>query len=117
MRYRILDQNGDMTFGSGQLNFYRDSPEAVAQAVMTTLKLWLGEWFIDQTVGVPYQQGVLGTNKKTSIEPTIRNAILNTIGVQSIESFSIDIDANTRTTKINATINTVYGPAAIVTIL
>ena len=46
MRYRIEDANGDMTWGSGDKNFYYNQPEAVAQAVMTRLRLWSGEWFL-----------------------------------------------------------------------
>jgi len=60
MKYRRLDVNGDMSFGAGVSNFLINSPEAVAQAVMTRLKLFQGEWFIDTEIGVPYNTKVLG---------------------------------------------------------
>lgn len=113
MRYRKLDSNGDMTFGNQQADFYRDTPEAVAQAVWTRLRLWTGEWFIDTTEGTPYQQAALGTNKSKTIEPAIRSRILNTQNVTSIESFSLTIDPDNRVASISAVINTAFGSAQL----
>lgn len=113
MRYRRLDDDGDMNFGSQQADFLRNTPEAVAQAVMTRLNLWLGEWFIDQTEGTPYQQAVLGAGTKQSIEPAIRSRILETQGVSGIDLFSMSIDPDERKVTINASISTDYGPAVV----
>ena len=54
MRYRKLDAAGDFVFGHGAADYHRDSPEAVAQAVLTRLKLHRGEWFLDRSEGTPY---------------------------------------------------------------
>lgn len=113
MRYRKLDKNGDMLFGNQQADFFRDQAEAVAQAIWTRLRLWVGEWFIDQTEGTPYQQAVLGTNKRKTIEPAMRRRILNTEGVSSIDEFQMLIDADSRTVTINAVVSTVYGTAQL----
>lgn len=113
MRYRRLDDDGDMTFGSQQADFLRNTPETVAQAVVTRLKLWLGEWFIDQTEGTPYQQAILGKHTRASIEPAIRSRILETQGVTGIEQFNLSIDPDERKVTINATISTEYGPAVV----
>jgi hypothetical protein len=113
MRYRKLDTNGDMNFGNQQADFYRDNPEAVAQAVWTRLRLWVGEWFIDTTEGTPYQQAALGTNKKATIGPAIRERILGTQNVTSIESFNVSIDADNRTATVSAVINTAFGSAQL----
>lgn len=111
MRYRRLDDDGDMKFGNQQADFHRNTPEAVAQAVMTRLNLWVGEWFIDQTEGTPYQQAVLGKSTRASIEPAIRSRILETQDVTGIEEFSLSIDPDERKVTISATINTSYGQA------
>lgn len=117
MRYRKLDANGDMTFGQGKLNFFIDSPEGVAQAVLTGLKLWLGEWFIDTTAGVPYQFGVLGKNSKATADSVIRNAILDVQGVESIESYFSTFDGESRLFAVNCRINTIYGQTSVNTII
>lgn len=117
MRYRRLDDSGDMTFGNQQADFHRNSPEAVAQAVTTRLNLWFGEWFIDQTEGTPYQQAALGKVDRTTIEPAIRSRILETEAVTGITSFSLSIDPDERKVTINATIDTAYGPAEVTGVL
>lgn len=113
MRYRKLDSAGDMLFGQQQADFWRDSPEAVAQAVLTRLRLWAGEWFLDVTDGTPYVQAALGTSKRQTIEPAIRSRILGTEGCTGIDSLSLSFDADTRVVTIAATIRTAYGQARI----
>lgn len=113
MRYRKLDKDGDMLFGRGQADYMRDTPDAVAQAVLTRLRLWTGEWWLDTTVGTPYQQAVLGTGKRKTVEPAIRARILDTQGCTGIVAFSIAFDDDARVAKISATINTEYGQAKV----
>lgn len=113
MRYRKLDENGDMTFGNQQADFYRDVPDAPAQAVMTRLRLWLGEWFINQTEGTPYTQAVLGMHTQNTVDPAMRSRILNTQGVTQITSYNSYRDPDTRRITINATIDTLYGESTV----
>jgi hypothetical protein len=113
MRYRALDSNGDMTFGNGQLNFLRDTPETVAQAVLTRLRLWVNEWFLDSSEGTPYQNSALGTGKLKSIKPAIRYRILQTQNVTSIESLELDYNSQTRNVQIRVTINTAFGQTTL----
>lgn len=117
MRYRALDDQGDMKFGNQQADFLRNSPDAIAQAVITRLRLWLGEWFIDQTEGTPYQQAVLGKNTMNSAGPAIRARILETEGVVELTNFEMLFDADERKMTINATIDTIYGQAQVSEIL
>lgn len=117
MRYRKLDANGDYTFGHGQLDFYRDAPETVAQAVLTRLRLWAGEWFLDFTDGTPYQAGVLGKHSETEANIVMRERILDTQGVLSLISFSSSLNRDTRQYQIAATIDTVYGTTKLNEIL
>lgn len=104
---------GDMRFGSQDADFYRDVPEAVAQAVLTRLRLATGEWFLDSSEGTPYAGAILGAGKRATIEPAYRARILGTPGVRAIEDFSLVIDADQRRVTIAATISTVYGQAQL----
>lgn len=111
MRYRKLDSGDDMTFGNQQSDFYRDVPEAPGQAVGTRLRLLSGEWYVDVSVGVPYQGGVIGKHTKDTADPVIRDAILNTQGIDAILSYESSFDGDTRIFTVSATVSTIYGEA------
>lgn len=113
MRYRKLSSTGDYVFGNGQLDFYRDVPEAVGQSVQTRILLWLGEWFLNTDEGTPFLQGILGKFSQQQANATIQDRILSTEGVVNIENFTSEIDADTRMMTIQCDINTIYGPTQL----
>lgn len=117
MRYRKLDENGDMNFGHGLNDFYIDSEDAVAQAVSTRLQLWRGEWFLDETEGTPYQQAILGMHTSKTFEPALRERILGTKGVESIVSLETIRNTETRALTVNVTIDTIYGETVLTEVL
>lgn len=117
MRYRKLDANGDYTFGNSQSDFYRDQPEAVAQAVQTRLQLLTGEWFLDTSTGTPWRAQVLGKYTSTIRDTVIKQRIIQTIGVQSLDAYSSTFDPSSRTFSVQATITTIYGTAQVETTL
>lgn len=112
MRYRALDVNKDMQFGQGSLNFFVNSPDAVAQAARTRLKLEVGEWFLDVTAGTPYRTQVVGYGTQHSRDIAIRNRILGTQGLTEIVAYSSSVDVN-RKFKVTAEADTLYGVANI----
>ena len=113
MRYRKLDPSGDYTLGTGG-DFLVDSPETVAQAVLTRLKLWRSEWFIDTSDGTPWATEVLGKrNQNKNPDAIIKQRILKTQGVKEIIEYTSTFDGDTRTLKFSATINTIYGVVKI----
>lgn len=111
MRNRILDRDFDMSFGQGPANFWQNTPEAVAQAVLTRLRLWRGQWFLEQDAGTAYVGGVLGHGTADIAGPTIRRTILGVDGVT--ELVSLEVTSEDRTVTISAVINTAYGEAEI----
>lgn len=113
MRYRALSATGDYTFGGGRSSWLVDSPEAVAQAVLTRLKLAQGEWFLDTTVGTPYKQKILGMGRVATYDAAIIEVILGTPGVTSLVSYSSNLDRRTRQATVEAVIDTQYGQATI----
>lgn len=113
MRYRKLTPSGDYSFGSGQLDFYRDTPEAVGQAVQTRLLLWLGEWFLNVDEGTQYMQGILGKHSKDLANRTIQERVLGTQGLSSIDNFTSELNPDTRDLSAAMDINTIYGPTQV----
>lgn len=113
MRYRKLDKNGDFSAGHGSADFFVDSPEAVGQSVLTRLRLWTGEWFLNTDEGTPYREQVLGAHRRQSAGPAIKMRVAGTEGVTSVDAFNADYDGDSRHIAVAATISTVYGETQI----
>ena len=103
----------DYVFGKGRENFWVDVPDAVGQAVLTRLKLEVGQWFLDHREGTPWNTQVLGKYTGDVRDPVIRDRILGTQGVSEILDYSSDLNRETREFSINAVIDTVYGRAVV----
>lgn len=112
MRYRTLTASGDYSFGENGANFLVNSPEAVGQAVLTRLKLIEGEWFLDQTVGVPYNTEILGAGTGSTRDLAFQTVILETQGVTGIVEYASYLSP-TREFIWAATIDTIYGTTTI----
>jgi hypothetical protein len=109
MRYRMLDADGDYVFGSGQLAFWVDRPEGVAQAVLTRLQLWQGQWFADLTQGTPWGSEVLGERTQGTRDLVVQSTVLETPGVSDIAAYFSVVDPQRRSFAVALTIDTVYG--------
>jgi len=106
MRYRALDPNGDYSFGAP---FLKDSPAVVAQAALTRLLLWKGEWFADTADGTPYLQNVLGVTAQFNPDVYIKQRILETPGVNAIVTYSSSLNPVTRALTVQTLLDTIYG--------
>ena len=112
MRQRALSTPGDFTFGLNTPPL-RDSSACVAQAVMSRLRLTAGEWFLDALEGTRYNDLILGHNTAGTRDLAVRSRILDTPGVLRIREYISFVDA-TRAFVVIATIDTVYGSAAVI---
>jgi hypothetical protein len=109
MKYRALDADGDYQFGRSGI-FLTDSAEAVAQAVQTRLRLWAGEWFLDDREGTLYEDAVLGYGTQGVRDQVLKQRILETQGVLSIVAYESKTGAD-RKMSVTVTISTLYGLA------
>jgi hypothetical protein len=115
MRVRALDETGDMTFGRGSGNFLVDTPAAVAQCAKTRLGLIQGEWYLDKTAGTPWNTKVLGTGTAATRDIAVKQVVLGTPGMLSIDTYSSTIDPVTRKFSVNMDVTTQYGTTTIST--
>lgn len=113
MRVKRLSPSGDYTFGNSQLDFLANSPECVAQVVQTSLLLWLGEWYLDLTVGMPWIQAVLGKHNQATADVTAQDYILGVQGVTNIENYTSVAETDLRKYGAAAKIDTIYGTTAL----
>lgn len=112
MRVRALSPTGDYTFGNGVQNYLVNSPQAVAQCVLTALKLFLGEWFLNTGAGVPWLTEIIGFNTASTRDTAIKNAILGVQGVTGIVNYS-SVLQGTKLTITNLVVDTAYGTAVV----
>lgn len=113
MIYRKLDEDGDYTFGGNGNSFYRNDPLGVSQSVITRLRLWENEWFLDISEGMPYLDGVMGKYTMDDVDSIIKERIINTEGVVEITSYQSSFNPDLRKFSVSVTISTIYGEAVI----
>jgi hypothetical protein len=111
MRTRPLSVTGDFTIGQP---WYVNNTQAVAQSISTRLKLWLGEWFLDQSDGTPYLTEILGERYNKTPDAAIKRRILGTPGVTQLLSYSSSFSGSaTRILTVNATVQTLYSTTPV----
>lgn len=113
MRYRKLADDGDYRFGHRSADMLVDTPAAVAQAIKTRLELATGDWFLDLTEGTPYFPNILGHGTSATYDITIKQRIIETPGVLSLDEYQSSLDPDTRQLTITCLITTIYGAVAV----
>ena len=102
----LLDSQGDLDISTGDLQLTTGG-EAIAQHLRIRLQFFLGEWFLDSRIGIPFFQSILIKNPATNVVRSIfRAAILSTPGVISLSELTIDFDGPTRTLAVAFTAET-----------
>lgn len=113
---RILDSNGDYTFGKNLQN-YTYGTYAVGLAIKSRLKLLYGEWFMDTSDGLQLFDSIIGASGTPEnilvADSLIKERILGTTDVTKITSFSSSYES--RTYSFSATIETKYGTVTVST--
>jgi hypothetical protein len=86
---------GDLALTAGRLTLV-EGAHAVAQRLEGRLSLWLGSWFADLAIGVPFLSFLGQKGAEALAEATLRRAILTCPGVTSLESFTSTVDRAAR---------------------
>ena len=102
-------QTHDISFPNGTIAIIFGI-DAIVQAIKTRLLFFLGEWFLDNTAGVPWFDSVLkkGVDPK-EIASLIKTEILQTEGVNSLLFFDLDFQALPRTLTVMFRVDTIEG--------
>jgi len=97
-----LDQaTGDLLIVNNSLSL-TTGLEAIRQHMQCRFRLFLGEWFLDESLGVPYYQDILV--KKPSfnvVQEVLKNTALETVGVIELTQFNFEYDANAREANLD----------------
>lgn len=105
----LLGTDNDIELVDGDLHLTLDD-EAIAQHLKQRLKTFLGEWFLDNRVGIPYYQHILVKNPNPLVLDSIfKSVILNTPGVEELTEFDIDLEPATRVMTLIFRVRTITG--------
>lgn len=112
-----LDTNGDLAIKDGDLVLI-DGVDAIAQDCEVRLKFFQGEWFLDQRLGVPWFQKILGHKPRlNAVSQILQKAILTTPGLLAISDFNLDYDGPTRKLSVSFRGESEEGPFDFTTAL
>lgn len=110
LKYRRIDEDGDMVFGHGEKDFKTDL-EAIAQVIKTRLAAIEGEWWEGDIGALPYFSEILGMSStaenQAAVDLMIINRIMDTVGVIGISDVESHIE--NRHYRFNCKVQTVYG--------
>lgn len=93
MRDIALDTTtGDLAVSAGRLSLTVGVP-AVCQRLGLRLSLWRGEYVIDRGQGIPYTDILGRKGTEPILEATLRRAAGTSPGIDTLQEFSMDVDA------------------------
>ena len=106
------DANNDPIEGANGPVFIADL-DAVAQIIYTTLRLLLGEWWENLTIGFPLFQSLIGSSgsptNQAGVMLIIQQTILSCPYVLQIIDFSFVHNTATLNSTFTATVSTQFG--------
>jgi hypothetical protein len=110
------DANNDPIEGPNGPVFIADL-DAVAQIIYTTLRLLLGEWFQNLTIGFPLFQSLIGASGSPTdpagVMLIIQQTILSCPYVLQIVDFSFEFNSATMASTFSAVVSSAFGNIVI----
>ncbi|NJR73230.1 MAG: hypothetical protein HC773_05160 [Scytonema sp. CRU_2_7] len=103
----------DLLFENDSLQIVTDEDQ-LAQNLKIRLQFFLGEWFLNTGVGVPFYSEILVKNPNVAnIDAIIKAQILDTVGVSQLLEYNSSFSNALRSYSINFTVRTIYGEQQI----
>lgn len=116
---RRISSTGEPVFGKA-ISIIPPSSEEVLTRLCLRLRLFKDEWFLNRNDGVGFFDiGISGDNPRVFghsadqnvLESEVKKAVLETDGVVSMTSFTLEFDHETRKVSIIGSIVDIYGEA------
>jgi hypothetical protein len=107
----LLDETThDLIFINGACPVTTVATQTVAQKLKVHLQTFLGEWFLDEDVGIPYHQKIFGKHSSNqAVDLIFQTKILETAGVLEIIEFDSMLDVGTRRYSLTFVVRTTDG--------
>lgn len=115
MDIKLDSKSHDIVLVNRDLSLLRDG-DLVAQRIKQRLLTHLGEWFLDETIGLPWNQLIFQKGFPVNlIRSYIIRTIVLTVGIESLDTFELDVNSSTREmfVKFEATLTKEYAGVTI----
>jgi len=100
-----LDSNHDLLIKNNSFQVI-SGEEEVRQKIITVLKTFRGECFLDTTKGIPYLTDVIGKQSNLNlIASLIKDEIIGLDIVESLDAFSLEVENRVLILKIKVNSN------------
>ena len=87
----------DIETENNNLRFTKNVTEWLSAKIEARLKTFYREWFVNQTIGVPYFEKILKKQVDiNNVQVILSDVIKQTTGVDELLEFEIDYDGTTR---------------------
>ncbi|WP_373033344.1 hypothetical protein [Sulfurovum sp.] len=106
MKVRRIDANGDWTFGQGLANYIIKAP-MVRQNVVTRIKSFKFDWFLDVDAEIDWFNIIGSRNNEKTILSELERVVLATTGVRTIDRLRIN-GITKRDASIELIFTTIY---------
>lgn len=107
----LMDATGDLAIVNGDFALVSGVDETV-QFLNQSLRLFLGEWFLDETRGIPYFDEIFIKNPNSvTVHSIFENHIVNLPGIEELQELDLDFDSSSRTLSITGRIRALDGEA------
>lgn len=114
MKTAGLNSDGDWQFGRG-LASYISNRNAVRQKVVTRLKSFANDWFLDVTANIDWVDIFGQRNNEGVILSEVERVVLETDGVATITNLTLESNRTTRNAKIYLSFTTIYDDLDVIT--
>jgi hypothetical protein len=95
---------------NGRMRYTKDELEHLVLVVRHELSLFLGEWFMDNTKGIPYQpKSARKSNHRVLLETALRTKITSITGVKRLTEFTPRYDKRERLLEVEFSAETDFG--------
>jgi hypothetical protein len=90
----------ELLVANGDLVLVRDG-DSIRQDLDVRLRFFAGEWFLDETAGIPYFERVLVKSPDPEqVRSVFRDAILDTEGIAALRQLDLSFDRRARALAI-----------------
>lgn len=104
----------DIAFVNNDFQLTQTEDQSLAQRLTVKLRTWLGEFYLDSSVGMPYLESIFGKNRSLdSIKAIFQDAIIEEDEVEQLVTLNVSLDKANRILSVTFNVRSASGDELI----